>query len=68
MGSNINPEKHIPEALKSVQAFAVVTGISTHFRTLPVNNDHSQNNYLNGVWRMTTELTTPELISGFRKK
>lgn len=67
VGSNINPELHIPEALKSLRATADIAEISTHYRTAPVNNDSRQSSYLNGVWRLKTALTPAELKRIFRE-
>lgn len=67
IGSNIKPEDHVPEALKYLRKVAQVSGISTHYRTPPLKHEVSQEDYLNGVWRVETNLTPFELKDIFRE-
>jgi 2-amino-4-hydroxy-6-hydroxymethyldihydropteridine diphosphokinase len=66
IGSNINPEKHVPDALKKLKNALRVTGISTHYRTAPLENRHEQDDYLNGVWQLETKMRPAELKQLFR--
>ena len=53
VGSNIEPEKHIAEALERVKLHARVTGVSTFYHTAPLQRP-DQPRFLNGVWRIET--------------
>ncbi|MHC4441568.1 MAG: 2-amino-4-hydroxy-6-hydroxymethyldihydropteridine diphosphokinase [Planctomycetota bacterium] len=53
VGSNIEPEKNILQALQHVKSFARITGISTFYRT-PALGRPEQEPFLNGVWRLET--------------
>lgn len=53
VGSNIDPERHILEALGRVKQYGRVTGVSTFYRTEPVGRPEQQS-FLNGVWRIET--------------
>jgi 2-amino-4-hydroxy-6-hydroxymethyldihydropteridine diphosphokinase len=66
VGSNINPEKHVPDALNKLKKTLRVTGISTHYGTAPLENRHEQDDYLNGVWQLETEMRPKELKRFFR--
>ncbi len=66
VGSNINPEKHVPDALKELKKALRVTSISTHYGTAPLENRHEQDDYLNGVWRLETEMRPEDLKRFFR--
>ena len=60
VGSNIDPEKHIPEALDRIQKHARLTGVSTFYRTLPVDRPR-QSFFLNGIWRITASVSARDL-------
>jgi len=53
VGSNIQPELHIPLALESLSNHARITGISKFYRTRPVGRT-GQPDYCNGVVRIET--------------
>jgi len=59
-GSNIEPYKNIENALTLLKKSVKVTKCSTFYRTKPLNN-RDQNDYINGVWEITTDLN-PENI------
>jgi 2-amino-4-hydroxy-6-hydroxymethyldihydropteridine diphosphokinase len=61
VGSNIDPEIHVPDALKRLIRTISVTGISTHYRTIPLKRREKQDNYLNGVWRVEVRREPSEL-------
>jgi 2-amino-4-hydroxy-6-hydroxymethyldihydropteridine diphosphokinase len=53
VGSNIEPEKNIPEALERLKRYAQIKAISTFYRTLPITRPE-QPSFLNGVWQIDT--------------
>ena len=53
VGSNIQPEQNVAEALRLVTERVRVTGVSTFYRTTPLRG-RRQPSYLNGVWRVET--------------
>ena len=55
VGSNIDPESNILEAVQRVQRHARVTGVSTFYRTEPWGRP-DQPPFLNGVWRVETSM------------
>jgi len=56
VGSNIEPRRHIPDALDKLQGQARVTGVSTFYRTEPLGG-RAQPAFLNGVWRLETAIS-----------
>lgn len=56
VGSNIEPERHIIEALRALQQKIKLTGVSTFYRTAPVGAA-DQPWYLNGVVAARTAYT-----------
>lgn len=62
VGSNIDPEAHIPAALIAVDEApgTRVTGVSTFYRTLPVGAPDTADFY-NGVVALRTSLSAQEL-------
>lgn len=64
VGSNIDPETHIPAALKGLhEADATrLTGISTFYRTAPVGAPGTPNFY-NGVVAVETSLSALDLLA-----
>lgn len=58
VGSNLDPERHVPAALRRLHQTPKVriTGVSTHYRTPPLRGRLDQPDYLNGVWRLETSL------------
>ena len=67
VGSNINPEENIIKAFHLLKNKVQITGISTFYRTSPVGRIH-QAEYLNGVWRIETDLSPEKLKSDVLKK
>lgn len=67
IGSNIEPELHVPEALRYLCREAHLSGISTTYRTAPIRHGGNQGDFLNGVWRIETEKTPRELKDSFRE-
>ena len=55
VGSNISPEKNIVDALPLIEKHVKVTGISSFYRTTPLSGK-SQDDYLNGVWQISTTI------------
>lgn len=60
VGSNISPENNIKKAFDLLGKYVAITGVSTFYRTRPLL-DRRQNSYLNGVWRIQTDLSYREL-------
>ena len=60
VGSNIEPQHHIENALLSLQKQVSVSGSSTFYRTSPIGGK-GHSDYLNGVWKIETELPPLEL-------
>jgi len=60
VGSNIEPERNILEALERLRQQVSVTGISTFYRTEPLGRPQ-QPDFLNGVWRIRTSVEPREL-------
>ena len=55
VGSNIEPERHVPAALDRLRKCVGVTGVSTVYRTAPLGRPE-QGAFLNGVWRIETDV------------
>jgi len=64
VGSNIEPETHIPAALSALHDApgTRLTGVSTFYRTLPVGAPGTPEFY-NGVVSVRTSLSAPELTA-----
>jgi len=60
VGSNIEPEKNIPEALEKLKKYVSVKAISTFYRTVPIGRPE-QPAFLNGVWQIDAEQSAREL-------
>lgn len=60
VGSNIDPEKNIPRALRLVREKMRVKGVSTFYRTAPLGA-RSQREYLNGAFWVFTDENPVEL-------
>lgn len=60
VGSNIEPEKNIIEALNLLQKKVKITSTSTFYVTKPIGNI-IQPDYLNGVWEIETEIPPKKL-------
>lgn len=60
VGSNIAPEENIPRALEMMRKVVVVHAVSIFYRTAPIDLP-DQSAYLNGVWRIQTDLPPREL-------
>jgi len=55
VGSNVDPEANVPEALRRLARQARVTGVSTFYRTAALRAPGAPD-FANGVWRVETEL------------
>ena len=58
VGSNIEPESHVVEALVRLRRCVQVKETSTFYWTTPIGKG---GRFLNGVWRITTDLSAREL-------
>jgi 2-amino-4-hydroxy-6-hydroxymethyldihydropteridine diphosphokinase len=67
IGSNVEPEKNIPLALKALAGFARLTGVSTFYLTEPVGPADSPAFY-NGAARVETEMPPREFKFDVLKK
>ena len=67
VGSNIAPEKNIPEALKLLSGRTTVVSTSTFYCTRPLEN-RRQPEYRNGVWRIETKYSPRILKNEILKK
>jgi dihydroneopterin aldolase/2-amino-4-hydroxy-6-hydroxymethyldihydropteridine diphosphokinase len=53
VGSNIEPERHIPAAFETLKQRVRITDVSTFYQTEPLGG-RAQPPFLNGVWRVET--------------
>ena len=60
VGSNIEPERNIIEALERFSKHVDITGVSSFYKTTPILRKN-QDNYLNGVWQISTSMPPREL-------
>lgn len=60
IGSNIEPEKHVPAAVLLLREYVRVTGVSTFYRTDAFGSPGSPL-FINGVVRIYTDLAPREL-------
>ena len=60
VGSNIEPESNIADALTRLSKHVDITGISSFYKTAPLLREN-QNDYLNGVWQISTSISPDEL-------
>ncbi len=60
VGSNIHPKRNITDALTRLCMHVGITGISTFYRTRPVSGENLDD-YLNGVWQISTSISPQEL-------
>ncbi len=67
VGSNIQPERNIIEALARLSKQVDITGISFFYKTTPLLRKN-QNDYLNGVWQISTSIPPKELKFSVLKK
>mgnify|MGYP001332657727 CR=1 FL=1 len=67
VGSNIEPETHIPRALALLQEAVCLTAVSTFFRT-PALGAGDQPEYVNGVFGGTTRLAPRALKFGVLRR
>jgi 2-amino-4-hydroxy-6-hydroxymethyldihydropteridine diphosphokinase len=61
LGSNIDPERNLPEAVQLLGQFGEVTGVSTVYETLPVGYT-DQSNFLNAAVLLETERSLSEML------
>jgi len=62
VGSNIEPERNVPEAQRRIALRVRLTGVSTFYRTAPVGAPGAPS-FVNGVWRIETALGARALRS-----
>ena len=67
VGSNIEPESNIANALIRLSRHVDITGISSFYKTAPLLRE-DQNNYLNGVWQISTSISPEELKFGVLRR
>lgn len=60
VGSNIEPETNIINALRDLAAFVNPVASSTFYETTAIGRE-DQKNYLNGVWEIITDVSPKEL-------
>ena len=63
VGSNIEPERNITDALAHLSKHVDITGISSFYKTTPFLRKN-QDDYLNGVWQINTSISPEELKFG----
>ena len=61
VGSNIDVEAHVPEALHKLSAYMEVDAVSSHYRTAPMGGRVGDADYLNGVWCLRAEGSPGEI-------
>lgn len=66
LGSNIQPEKHLPEAVRQLSSLGIVEQVSQVWETQP-HGVSAPDNFCNAAVRMRTELTPQDLRFNFRK-
>ncbi|MFH2006711.1 MAG: 2-amino-4-hydroxy-6-hydroxymethyldihydropteridine diphosphokinase [bacterium] len=66
VGSNIEPQVHVPAALEGLLSRMEVTGSSTFYRTAPAGRPE-QADYVNGVWAVRTHLAPGPLKALLRE-
>ena len=59
VSSNVSPQENILKALSLVSNHLKINGTSTFYRTCPLGSQ-KQDDYLNGVWQISTELPPKE--------
>jgi 2-amino-4-hydroxy-6-hydroxymethyldihydropteridine diphosphokinase len=67
VGSNIDPEANIEKALELLIELVKVTGISSFYKTKPLQNKKI-NYFLNGVWQISTNFSPEQLKYNVLKK
>ena len=60
VGSNIQQERNITDALARLSKRVDIKGISTFYKTTPILRK-DQDDYLNGVWQISTSMPPEEL-------
>ncbi len=67
VGSNIEPESNIADALIRLSEHVGITGISSFYKTAPLLREN-QGDYLNGVWQISTSIPPEGLKSGVLRR
>jgi dihydroneopterin aldolase/2-amino-4-hydroxy-6-hydroxymethyldihydropteridine diphosphokinase len=67
VGSNINPEKNIPSALRLLKKETEICAVSTFYYTKPLHYQ-DQSDYCNGVWKINTLISPYELKFNLLRK
>ena len=60
VGSNIEPERNITDALARLSKRVDIKGISTFYKTTPILGK-DQDDYFNGVWQISTSMPPEKL-------
>ena len=66
IGSNINPEKNILKAAGMMSRICSFRAFSSHLITPPLDNRNEQD-YINAVWKIETDLCAADLKKEIRK-
>jgi len=67
VGSNIEPERHITQALDRLQEYAHIKGVSTFYRNAPIGRPE-QSEFLNGIWQIETDIAPRRLKFGVLRR
>ncbi len=67
VGSNIEPESNIANALTRLSKHVDITGISSFYKTAPLLREN-QNDFLNGVWQISTSISPEKLKFGVLRR
>lgn len=67
VGSNIEPESNIADALTRLSKHVDIIGISFFYKTAPLLREN-QSDYLNGVWQISTSISPEDLKFGILRR
>jgi len=67
IGSNIEPERNITYALARLSKHVDITGISSFYKTASLLREN-QDDYLNGVWQISTSILPEKLKFGVLRR
>ncbi len=67
VGSNIEPESNIANAMTRLSKHVDITGISSFYKTTPLLREN-QDDFLNGVWQISTSILPEELKFGVLRR
>jgi 2-amino-4-hydroxy-6-hydroxymethyldihydropteridine diphosphokinase len=63
VGSNIDPEQNITQAMDRLQGYTHIKGVSTFYRTSPIGRPE-QSAFLNGIFQSETDIAPRKLKFG----